>query len=87
MFLSPKTASHAIKEKISLKYMSRAFQNYLQIFCSPNTLLVIIKQKWSKNFDKKFNLGLLTDIYIYRERERYINRKFGVNGFEFYEVL
>ena len=25
--------------------------------------------------------------YIYREREKYINRKFGVNGFELYEVF
>ena len=29
----------------------------------------------------------MTDIYIYREREREKNRIFGVNGFEFYEVF
>ena len=29
----------------------------------------------------------MTDIYIERESERDINRKFGVNGFEFYEVF
>ena len=29
----------------------------------------------------------IDDRYIQRERERDINRKFGVNGFEFYEVF
>ena len=32
-------------------------------------------------------MKIMTDIYIYRERERERNRIFGVNGFEFYEVL
>ena len=30
-------------------------------------------------------MKIMTDIYIYRERER--NRIFGINGFDFYEVL
>ena len=32
-------------------------------------------------------MKIMTDIYIERERERERNRIFGVNGFEFYEVL
>ena len=48
----------------------------------------MINYKTVKNFDKKFNLGMVTDILREGERERdiYINRIFDVDEFEFYEV-
>ena len=39
-----------------------------------------------KSLYRKFEPKIMTDIYIYREREKK-NRIFGVNGFEFYEVF
>ena len=39
----------------------------------------------SKNCRQNVDVKIMTDIYRERERER--NRIFGVNGFEFYEVL
>ena len=38
-----------------------------------------------KNFDLNLNVNPISQIYIYREKD--INRKFWVNGFEFYEVF
>ena len=42
----------------------------------------MINLKLAKNWDKKFNLRMVTDI----QRENYINRIFDVDEFEFYEV-
>ena len=42
-------------------------------------------KNWDKNFNFWVEIGPFTDIYIEREGET--NRIFGVNGFEFYEVL